>query len=214
MKYLVFNAVVLAALVYLFNDGELPRLASLEEGRARLFALVGDLDRGLADARAPATADQVPREPQPDRTSAETPRPDVATAPAQPAPQRPDPELAAAFEPQSIVEADAGADAGADDGTARASEPLPPLDGIREVPVLEPKPAPVPDDTASRPVSPRPSEGPTTRAITAAVPTTEAPPFEEVAAAPSLMSPRERRRELTDLARSMEDLFLRSTVRE
>lgn len=184
MKFLIFNAAVIAALAYLFTGGELSVAPILDKAR---------------DLVSEATAKAAPL-PVAKSASDFMPKSAVEAAPVVEAPKivprnidhRADknlkPKREASTVPTMIAKAPKGPSPVAiPTGTPKPApfvtgdkEGLPLIDVEREVARVVPKMVPIP---ASAPV-------------TATAPT------------PQYMSPRERRRELAKLARAMEDIFL------
>jgi hypothetical protein len=200
MKFLIFNAAVVAALAYLFTGGELSVGPMLDKAR--------DLVSGMTSKAEPlpvtkATGAIVPNqlvEPAPiaigkseapkiappasDRRAVDAPMPAVEPKRvSSPGPTA----IAKAPQDPSLVPIPSGTPKPAP-FVADEKDGLPFIDVEREVTRVEPKMVPKP---APAPVP-----------MVATTPT------------PQFMNPSERRRELSKLARSMEDMFLRHSAND
>ncbi len=184
MRFILFNAIVAGALIYLFSGADQPGEAarrSVDDAMARLAALseaavqrAEQMQEVTADPiGAPAAAAPEAPAPQPETT------PEPVSAP-EPAP-RPEPTRTPepAEKPASQVAAAADAPAPA---APQAVEPLP----EREIATVPTHRVPKPGDTG--PVAARPADG-------------------QIEIAEPMMSSADRRKELFSLAQEMELLY-------
>jgi hypothetical protein len=192
MKFLIFNAAVIAALAYLFTGGELSVAPILDKAR--------DLVSEAAVKAAPL--------PVANTASDFTPKSTVEVVPVVEAPKSVPRNIGhrADKTPKPTVEPE------------RESSPVPTMIAKApkgpspvSIPAGTPKPAPfISDDKDGLPLIDVERE--VARVVPKMVPIPASAPVTATAPTPQFMSPSERRRELSKLARAMENMFLRHSA--
>jgi len=196
MRFILFNAIVAGALIYLFSGADQPGAdarRSVDDAMARLAALSEQAAERVADFQedmtgrtgAPAAADTPPAIPaQAPSAPPAAPAPQPAAAP-DPAPaQQPVPPAAPAplAPPETRVAATPAPESGRAEAVPAETAPLP----EREVATVPTHRVPMPGDTG--PVAARPADG-------------------SIEIAEPMMSSQDRRKELFSLAQEMELLY-------